>query len=266
MRLDRDELTAGLQGLGLSDGDRVFVHSSLSSLGEVADGAEAVVDALLGAVGPTGTVGVPTFTRYDEPYDPATSPSTTGAVTEALRKRPDAVRSPHPTKSISAIGPAAEETLATHAPSRSLGPGSPLHRLIADGGHVLLLGVDHTTNSALHVAERLANVPYRDQTATTETTVDGEITTVEVNRVHCSRGFEVVQPLLVARGVVSTGEIGQARARLLDGAGTLAATVDLLEADPGALLCSTPDCDRCQYARERITESNWAARHTRCRR
>lgn len=256
MKLTRDELTAGLRGLGLSDGDRVFVHSSLSSLGHVVDDAEAVVDALLAAVGSTGTVAVPTFTRYDEPYDPATSPSTTGAVTETLRKRPDAVRSPHPTKSISAIGPAAEEMLATHAPGNSLGPGSPLHRFLTDGGKVLLLGVDHTANSALHVAERLANVPYRDQTATTETTVGGDVATVEVNRVHCSRGFEIVHPLLVARGVVSEGEIGEAQARVLDGAGTLAATVDLLQADPGALLCSTPDCDRCHYARERIATTD----------
>lgn len=250
--VDRGDVLAGLRGLGLDRGDRVFVHSSLSSLGHVDGGADAVVDALLEAVGSTGLVAVPTFTRYDEPYDPATSPSTTGAVTEALRRRDEAVRSPHPTKSVSAIGPGAADLLATHEPPNSLGPGSPLHRLLRADGEILLVGVDQTANSALHVAERLADVPYRDQTATTETLVGGEQTTVEVNRVHCSRGFEVTRPLFRSGGHLSDGHVGAARVTLLDGSKTISDTVALLDADPGALLCSTPDCDRCQYARERI--------------
>lgn len=255
MSLSRDELRAGLRGLGLESGSRVVVHSSLSSLGRIEGGAGTVVDALLDAVGPDGMVAAPTFTRYDEPYDPDGSPSTTGAVTEALRRRDGAVRSPHPTKSIAAIGPGADALVADHAPANSLGPESPLHRLLERDGRVLLLGVDHTANSAIHVAERLANVPYRDQTARTETAIDGSIESVEVNRVHCSRGFEVVRPLAEHAGIVARGGIGRANARLLDGRTLLLVVVELLEADPGALLCSVPDCDRCQYARERIADA-----------
>lgn len=255
MQLTGDELRAGFRGLGLESGSRVVVHSSLSSLGYVEGGAETVVDALLDAVGPDGTVVVPAFTRYDEPYDPDESPSTTGAITEALRRREDAVRSPHPTKSIAAIGPDADSLVADHEPSNSLGPASPLHRLIERDGQILLLGVDHTANSAIHVAERLANVPYRDQVATTETRIEGSVESVEVNRVHCSRGFEIVRPLAEHAGIVARGEIGAANARLLDGTALISLVVELLEADPGALLCSVPDCDRCRYARERLAES-----------
>lgn len=255
MQLSRDELRAGFRGLGLESGSRVVVHSSLSSLGYVEGGAETVVDALLDAVGGDGTVVVPAFTRYDESYDPDESPSTTGAVTEALRRREDAVRSPHPTKSIAAIGPDANSLVADHEPSNSLGPASPLHRLMERDGQILLLGVDHTANSAIHVAERLANVPYRDQVATTETRIEGGVESVEVNRVHCSRGFEIVRPLAEHAGIVSRGEIGAANARLLDGPALISLVVELLEADPGALLCSVPDCDRCRYARERLAES-----------
>lgn len=232
-----------------------MVHSSLSSLGRVGGGADTVVDAVLAAVNPEGTVAVPTFTRYDEPYDPGSSPSMTGAVTEALRQRDAAVRSDHPTKSVAAIGSNAEKLVADHDPADSLGPRSPLHCLLEQGGKILLLGVDHTANSAIHVAERLAGVPYRDQTARTETRVDGTVETVEVNRVHCSRGFEVVRPLAEQAGIVSRGRVGAADARLLDGDALLSLVVELLEADPGALLCSVPDCDRCQYAREQIEAS-----------
>lgn len=252
MGLSRSELRSGFRGIGLRTGDGVVVHSSLSSIGRVDGGAAAVVDALLDAVGSEGTVLVPTFTRYDEPYARTDSPSTTGAITEALRRRGDAVRSDHPTKSVAAIGPDAETLVADHDPANSLGPGSPLHRLLERNGRILLLGVDHTANSAIHVAERLADVPYRDQTAQTETRVDGDVETVEVNRVHCSRGFEVVRPLAEQGDVVSRGQIGAAEARLLDGGGLLSLVVELLAADRGALLCSVPDCDRCRYAKERL--------------
>jgi aminoglycoside 3-N-acetyltransferase len=43
-------------------GDTVLAHSSASSLGFVAGGTQAVVQALLDAVGPDGTLVVPAHT------------------------------------------------------------------------------------------------------------------------------------------------------------------------------------------------------------
>lgn len=254
MALTRDELRGGFRGLGLDSGDGVLVHSSLSSLGRVDGGAETVVDALRDAVGDDGTVMMPTFTRYDRPYDPDTSPSTVGAITEAFRKRPAAVRSTHPTKSVAAIGPNATSLVDDHDLRNSIGPGSPIHRLIDERcGAILLLGVDHTSNSTLHVAERLADLPYRDQLA--ETTIrrrDGSTETVEVNRVHCSRGFGVVGSVARRLGIRREGRVGDATARLLDGGTLLSLVVELLDEQPGLLLCDVPDCDRCAYGRRRI--------------
>lgn len=253
MPVTRSEIRGGLRGLGVESGASLVVHSSLSSLGRVDGGADAVVDALLDAVGPEGTLAMPTFTQYDEPYDPDGSPSTTGAVTEAFRMRDATDRSDHPTKSVAAAGPDTAALLAGHEPMNSLGPDSPIHRLLRQGGHVLLLGVDHTSNSAIHVVERLSGVPYRDQRAETSVrTGDGDASDVVVNQVHCSRGFETLAPLLRHTGAVSFGQIGEAEARRIDGAALLDCGADLLEADPGALLCSVPDCGRCQYAREQI--------------
>lgn len=252
MALSRAEIRGGFRGLGIEDGDSVVVHSSLSSLGRVEDGAEAVVDALFDAVGERGTVAMPTFTRYDEPYEPETSPSTVGAITEAFRGRSGVVRSPHPTKSVAVRGPDADRYVASHEPSNSLGPGSPIHRAVDDGASILLIGVDHTADSALHVAERLAGLPYRDQMAETTVRREGETETVEVNRVHCSRGFETAGVVASRLGLESIGSIGEATVRLADGPALLALVVSVLEEDPGFLLCDLPDCDRCAYARRRI--------------
>ena len=51
-----DDLIEGFRRVGVHQGDTIFCHSSLSKFGYVEGGAETVVDALLAAVGPTGTV------------------------------------------------------------------------------------------------------------------------------------------------------------------------------------------------------------------
>jgi len=51
MEVTRQDIDQGLHELGLSKGDAVEVHSSLSSFGRVVRGAVTVVDAVLDAVG-----------------------------------------------------------------------------------------------------------------------------------------------------------------------------------------------------------------------
>lgn len=252
MALSRAEIRGGVRGVGIETGDALVVHGSLSSFGRVEGGAGTVVEALLDAVSDRGTVAMPSFTRYDEPYDPEESPSTVGAITEAFRTRPDVVRSSHPTKSVAVRGPDADRYVSDHAPENSLGPESPIHRVIADGASILLCGVDHTANSALHVAERLAGLPYRDQTAKTTRRTGGEIETVEVNRVHCSRGFESAGAVASRLGLESVGTVGDATVRLVEGPELLSLVVSLLGEEPGFLLCDRPDCERCAYARRRL--------------
>jgi hypothetical protein len=52
----RQDMDQGLHELGVSNGDAVEVHSSLSSLGHVVGGAATVVDALPNALGADETV------------------------------------------------------------------------------------------------------------------------------------------------------------------------------------------------------------------
>ena len=256
MTVTRAELQGGLRALGLEADDRVIVHSSLSSLGWVEGGAETVVDALLEVVGSEGTVMMPTFTTGDaEPFNRAETPSVTGRITEELRTREGAVRSAHPTHSVSAVGANAESLTRGHEPANSLGPDSPMHRLIEAGGSILLLGVDHTSNSSVHIAERLDDLPYRDQTRTaTVVDGDGEARTVITNAVHCSYGFDAVEVVARRAGLLTEGAIGEASVQLMDGQALLDELVDVLEAVPNLLLCADPGCDRCAYARERLAE------------
>jgi Aminoglycoside N3''-acetyltransferase len=159
--LGRKDIVAGLERLGLRRGDRVLVHSSLSSFGPVTGGADTVIDALLEAVGETGTVVVPTFGCSDEVFDPSSSETGLGVIPRVFWKRPGALRSRHPLASAAAIGPDAEELIRDHEKADTgHGEGTPYHRLYERAGKILLLGVDQDRSTFLHTAEELSRLPY----------------------------------------------------------------------------------------------------------
>ncbi len=171
----RSSLLADLQQLGMRPGVTLMVHASLSSLGWVAGGPVAVVQALLEAVGEGGTLVMPSFTgdltepsywqhppvpehwqqiiRDETPaFDPAITPTRMiGRVAETFRTWPGTLRSDHPHFSVCARGPLAQTITAGHQLEDSMGEHSPFARLYDAGAYVLQLGTDR--NSCLHLAE-----------------------------------------------------------------------------------------------------------------
>ncbi|MGW5773995.1 aminoglycoside 3-N-acetyltransferase [Streptomyces longwoodensis] len=177
----RSRISRDLAALGLGDGDVVMFHTRMSALGYVAGGPQTIIGALQDVVGTRGTLMVtcgwndaPPYDfvtwpqdwqdalRAEHPaYDPALSEAdhNNGRLPEALRRRPGAVRSRHPDVSFAALGAAAAELMADHPWDDPHGPGSPLARLTAHGGRVLLLGAPLDTMTLLHHAEALAEAP-----------------------------------------------------------------------------------------------------------
>lgn len=176
--LTRETQTNGLRQLGLEEGKVVLVHASLSRLGWVDGGADTVVDALLDAVGPLGTVLFPTLTgsEQDGPEHPlvmdvSTTPCWTGAIPETARRRAGAVRSLHPTHhSLAALGTDAARWVANHEKGAPpCDEASPFYRLIQEDGLILLVGgVTQESNTTLHCLEELAGVPYHLQSEMTD--------------------------------------------------------------------------------------------------
>ncbi len=174
-------ITAGLGRLGLSQGSSVIVHASMRSFGHVDGGAPAVVDALTAACGTvlmmagsdemTGLPAPPGLVRPNnafynaatwDDFDQAVAAATPyqqelpvsgwlGRVAEQLRVTPGAVRGPHPLYSFVAVGEHAMQLIAAERVDDQLGP---LDRLEDLDGDVVLLGVDHATNTAIHLAEQ----------------------------------------------------------------------------------------------------------------
>ena len=229
--------------IGLASGDAVVVHASLRAVGLDAD---EVIGALLEAVGPHGLVVMPTFTYDNETYAPDL-PGRTGALAEAFRRRPDALRSRHPTYSVAAVGTGAADLLDGHDRAGATGVDSPLGRLAAAGGHVLLLGVGHTANTTVHVGEFQAGAPYLDIPFDPDWPAHGaDGSPGAAGPSGRSNGRSASE----ARS--GTDKVGRAVAQLVPGAMVIEATVELLNADPTSLLCTDPGCYRCSQARARL--------------
>lgn len=197
-------ITRGLEQLGLPRGATVLVHSSLSALGWVAGGSQAVVVALVDAVGASGTLVMPTHSgnlsdpaqwsnppvpeewwepiRRETPaFDPSLTPTRyMGAIVECFRHLAGVRRSDHPTRSFAAVGPGADSIVGAHELTQGFGEQSPLGRLYATDGWVLLLGVGHANNTSLHLAEYRADYPGKELIKQgSPVTVDGRTQWVE---------------------------------------------------------------------------------------
>lgn len=236
-----DSIAADLRSLGASAGDTLIVHSSLRSLGWVAGGAQAIVEALQRAATPDGTVVVPTFTgQYSDPavwsnppvpddwvdgmperlpaFRPAATPTRDmGAVPECLRDYPGAVRSRHPEYSFAAWGANAESVVANHEFDYGLGDGSPLAEVYDRDGSVLLLGVGHEVNSSLHLAEYRADISPETVNHRAPVLQEGERTIVEYEDIAIStEDFEDLGADFERAVGAAEGPVGAGTATLLD--------------------------------------------------
>lgn len=173
----KGDIKAALEKLGIHKGQLLMVHTSLSALGFVCGGAQVVIEALMEAVGPEGTLMMPTQSwknldpsagvHWEEPeswwdlirqnwpaYDKHITPTNTmGAVAEMFRSWPGTVRSDHPARSVAAWGKYAQYLTEDHDLSNIFGEGSPIGKLYELGGSVLLIGVGYDKNTSLHLAD-----------------------------------------------------------------------------------------------------------------
>jgi aminoglycoside 3-N-acetyltransferase len=145
------------------------VHSSLKGCGNFIGG---VSDILIALHEFTDTLCLPTHT-YCYPatvgelgpvFDPASTPSKNGLLTEEFRTRPGVFRSVGATHSMAASGPRALALTEKHESlGGPCGEGSPWSRLIQQNASVLLLGVNFRAYTPYHTAEDAAGSPYAYQ-------------------------------------------------------------------------------------------------------
>lgn len=229
---------AQLRDLGVAPGDILLVHASFRALRPVARGPLGVIEALGQALGPSGTLVMPSWTGDDDtPFDPATSPAAEdlGALASVFWRLPGVLRSRH-AFAFAARGPAAAEILADPLPLPPHQVASPAGRLWQRDGRILLLGVDHDANTNLHLAELLAGVPYRQAKHITVRRHGRPLRIDYLENDHCCQRFKCANPWLAARGLQLEGTVGHAPAKLMRSRDLVETAVDHLQNDPVAFL------------------------------
>ncbi len=236
----RQDIVDGLRRIGIQAGDLVQVHSSLSAFGYVEGGADTVVDALLEVLGPEGTLMVPTFNHGSaDIYDIKTTPSKNGAVTEAVRKRPEARRSMHPTHPYGAIGYLADQLVSGHLEAGTFSHESPLGKLAIWGGYVLLLGAGMNSNTAAHLGEVMAKCHCLTPWGQMRRIIDPWGRVVEVSSGFwrggpCLIEWDALEGHMRARGLIKDDRIGDAAIHLMRAADVVGGAFHLAQ-----MLCPT---------------------------
>lgn len=263
MAVTRSRLAADLRRLGVGAGGVVMVHTRMSALGWVAGGSEAVVRALLDALGPKGTLAAyasweeHVYQASDWPpehraaylaeppvFDVATGEAARdhGRIPERVRTWPGARRSAHPEASVVAVGPRAGWLVDPHPPDDAYGAASPFARLVEAGGQVLMLGAPLDTLTLLHHAEAIARVPHKRRvTFRLPVSEGGRVTERTYTDIETSRGAFPYERLgldedafaagraALAAGIGTRGPVGEAGCHLFGAAQLTAFGVGWME-------------------------------------
>ncbi len=265
MIVTESEIVHGLRALGLNSSSAVIVHASLRSFGELSGGASTLCQALFATSAtfllPAGSwdmTGVPAPPGLLRPHNAAPMVSTwqafdealsravpfaddlpidkeLGIIPETMRRAFPHVRSRHPLMSYLALGAHAQQLVEAQRLDWPLGP---LEAVADRDGDVLLLGVSHTSNTAIHLAEQRLGRSRFYRYAKAAEQVWMELPNIPGQ----SHRFDEIEPH--CRAVTQEVMIGSCSARRIPIREVLATAERLILANPAALLCEHPDC-RC---------------------
>ncbi len=197
--------------LGITNGDVVFVHSSVENLNP-GFSMYAIIDILLDIVGDEGTLVFPCwhfdyraedYLRKDEVFDVRKSLTVMGFLPWLACRYQDALRSLHPTNSCVAIGKYAEEITSEHHTSiYPCGEKSPFYKIVNYGGKIIGLGVSTYNLSFVHCVEDTMLSEFPVKTRTDEIfdgkvrDYSGNIITVKTKAAHQQIKYNNIQQFI----------------------------------------------------------------------
>ncbi len=255
------DISSGFRKLEIDPQKPVIVHAAVSSFGEIRGGVDTLLGGLLANF---QAIMSPTFTyktmlipekgpadngiiygsfysqnRMAEFYTPSMpSDRMMGILPEKIRLHPKATRSTHPILSFAGIN--LEQELATQTLSDPL---LPIQSLYDNGGYVLLLGVDHTVNTSIHLTEKKAGRKTFIRWALTPKGV------LECKGFPgCSEGFNKAEPLL--EDITQAIQLGDAQIKCIPIPTMVDKLIGQIIADPYAFLCDKEGCPRCAEIRQ----------------
>lgn len=258
--ITKKNLINDIRKMGIESTDKIMIHSSMKSIGDVEGGADTVVDAFIEYFA-DGMVMMPTHTwaQMSEQYnvfDPATEPACVGIIPNIFMKRPEVVRSLHPTHSMAVWGKGAAKYIAGEDNCTTpCTPGGCWDRLRDINAKILLVGVNHIKNTYIHSVEEVFDVPERLTEKPVDFKIkmpDGMVKEVSVHRhfnpytAHISESYDKLTRAFYETRAAKQVKFGDAKCILCDAAKLFEVTARILSHDINCII------DRAE-----IPESYW---------
>lgn len=221
--MTKAELIEELKKLGLQEGMKLEVHSSLSSFGYVEGGAETVIEALMECVTKRGSIFMPSLcfgpelelTEEDKNMGitvkirklPEDEPRTAmGIIADTFRQRDDVV---------TGTGVIRTSGWGAHADEAAK---SGLNYVIRNGGKALLLGVDIYKLTAMHYMEDIMPKEISDifaPTAEARAKYPADEWLIECGEPPVKPWY-TIQNMAYQKGIIKDGCIGECKYMFFD--------------------------------------------------
>lgn len=146
-----------MQQLGMKNGSTVCIHSSMMQFYNYTGSATELIDKILQAIGPNGTLMMPAFPNKPENgydnyiFNPVTDKTGAGYLAETFRKYPGVKRSNNVHHSVCAIGKHADYLIKDHTNGENCWDKlSPWYRICELNGLVFNLGLPRSYMGTFH--------------------------------------------------------------------------------------------------------------------
>lgn len=251
-KITKKQLIHDLKTMGIEEGEHLSLGLSFISIGPIEGGPETFVNSIMEAVGPNGTImlasfSIPSHVKRGYVFNCRTTPAYTGLIPEIVRKRRDSVRSKHPSNSVVAIGRLAEYLTKGHIHEDS--EYEPYSRLARAGGKVLIIGIGDRLVGLRHQAQYQAGLLDKVQGNQKIKFLDddGRIKIfIRRNWGGCVKKLNTLLPMLIKKGLVKEGQIGNAKSFLVPARETLDEMTKILKENPEINLCDEITCLWCR--------------------
>jgi aminoglycoside 3-N-acetyltransferase len=244
---DEQALRSALHKIGCVHGDAMMVHCAFDRSHGFRGSIEQLTDVFIDAVGPDGhllMVSLPyrsssfDYVHRVKAFDVRKTPSMMGMVSELFRRRPEVLRSLHPTHPVLVRGRKAGEFIDAHPACRHpCGPGSPFDKLAGADGLVVFFNVPFATYTFFHYLEHLVSpllpfplytneafaVPVIDRDGQPRTVVTHVFSPDAIRR----RRFDLFEAALRQRGLISETRVGASRLEAVRVRDTIACVNDM---------------------------------------
>lgn len=162
----KNSIMKDIEQTGIRKNGTLLIHSSMKAIGVVEGGGDSVLDAFIEYM-KDGLLLFPTHSWSDKNlkdgiYDPKVEPACVGILPNLFMKKAGAIRSMHPTHSVTAMGSRAQayvlrdRDVYTPCPRNGCFGG-----LYDEEAQLLFLGATLKTNTFIHSIEEWLNIPDR---------------------------------------------------------------------------------------------------------